>query len=164
MLKKGLCLLIVAVMLLSFSACRQASSGMNEAAFLELLVAAGDDRADKEDIFEFVQENEAELLAAIQKNDFSEFENQGFIQDIDADETVVDFYCGGVGMGGNTSYVGFFYTPQDDMCAVWCAPHYYTVPVLTPSGSGYAWHEAGGDNTYYTEHICGHFYYYEASF
>ena len=31
-------------------------------------------------------------------------------------------------------------------------------------GSGFEWREANGDNRYYVEHICGNFYYYEASF
>ena len=35
---------------------------------------------------------------------------------------------------------------------------------LAPSGNGFEWQEANGDNWYYTEHICGNFYYYEASF
>jgi hypothetical protein len=94
--------------------------------------------------------------------DFSDYENKGFIKKIDCDIHVVDFSCGGAGVGSGTSYVGFFYTADDDMAAVWCAP--YSEASLEPSGSGFAWQEENGDNRYYTEHICGHFYYYEASF
>ena len=158
MWKKGLCLLLVAIMLFSLSGCSDIMGG----AFFLFLVAAGDDRADQDDIFEFVCENEEALIKAIEEGDFSGFENQGFIKDIDADPEVVDFSCGGAGVGSGTSYVGFYYSPSDDMAAVWCAPS--SGSALTPSGNGFAWQEPNGDNRYYTEHICGHFYYYEASF
>ena len=82
--------------------------------------------------------------------------------DIDADDTVVDFSCGGAGIGSSTSYVGFYYTLDNDMTAVWCAPSFASL--LMASGNGFEWHEPNGDNRYYTEHICGNFYYYEASF
>ena len=154
MLKRGLGLLLAAMMLFSLSGC-------SSAVFL-FLVAAGDDRADKDEVFEFVCQNEEGLLEAIENGDFSAYENKGFLKEIDADETVVDFSCGGAGMGSGTSYVGFYYTSENDMAAVWCAPS--SADGLTPSGNGFEWKEPDGDNRYYTEHICGEFYYYEASF
>lgn len=81
---------------------------------------------------------------------------------INADEKLVEFSCGGAGIGSATSYVGFYYSPNDDMNELWCAPPFFSS--LTPSGNGFEWHEQNGDNSYYTEHICEHFYYYEASF
>ena len=158
MLKKGLALLLAVIMVFSLSGCSDILGG----AFFLFLVATGDDSADKDEVFDFVSENEEELLKAIEAGDYSAFENQGFIKDIDADETVVDFSCGGAGVGSGTSYVGFYYSPNDDMTAVWCAPS--SVNSLTASGNGFEWQEQNGDNRYYTEHICGHFYYYEASF
>ena len=157
MLKKGLALLLAVIMVFSLSGCSDILGG----AFFLFLVATGDDRADKDEVFDFVSENEEELLKAIEAGDYSVFENQGFIKDIDADKTVVDFYCGGYGIGSSTSYVGFYYTPNHDMGAIWCAP---SSGSLTPSENGYEWKEPDGDNRYYTEHICGNFYYYEASF
>ena len=121
-----------------------------------------DDRADKEEIIAFVSENEAALLEAIEQGELSDYEKKGVVQKINAEEAVVDFFCGGAGIGSATSYVGFYYTPDDDMAAVWCAPS--SADSLTPSGEGFVWQESEGDNFYYTEHICGHFYYYEASF
>lgn len=158
-MKRILCVLLVLCMLFSLSGCSEEILG---SALFFFLVATGDDRADKEDVFEFVCEKEEELLKAIEAGDFSAFENQGLIKDIDADETVVDFSCGGAGAGPATSYVGFYYTPDNDMTAVWCAPS--SASSLTPSGNGFAWQDPDGDNSYYTEHICGNFYYYEASF
>ena len=121
-----------------------------------------DDRAGKEDVIAFVRENEEALLEAIEQGELSEYEKKGVVRKINAEETVVDFSCGGAGIGSGTSYVGFYYTPDDDMTAVWCAP--FSEDSLRPSGNGYEWQEANGDNYYYTEHICGHFYYYEACF
>ena len=158
MLKKGLALLLAVVMVFSLSGCSELVCG----AFFLFLVATGDDRADKDEVVDFVIENEEELLKAIEAGDFSAFENQGFIKDIDPDETVVDFSCGGAGVGSGTSYVGFYYTSENDMAAVWCAPS--SASALKPFGSGYEWQEPNGDDRYYTEHICGNFYYYEASF
>lgn len=157
MWKKGLSLLLVVIMLFSLSGCSDILGG---AVFL-FLVATGDDSANKDEVFEFVCEHEKELIEAVENGDFSAFENQGFIKDIDADDAVVDFSCGGAGVGSGTSYVGFYYTPDNDMTAVWCAP---SAGSMTPSGDGYQWRESGGDNWYYTEFICGNFYYYEASF
>ena len=158
MLKKGLALLLVVIMVFSLSGCLDILAG----AYFLFLVATGDDRADKDEVFDFVSENEEELLKAIEAGDYSAFENQGVIKDIDTYETVVDFYCGGAGVGSGTSYVGFYYTLENDMAAVWCAPSFASA--LTPSGNGFEWQEPNGDDRYYTEHICGNFYYYEASF
>lgn len=158
-MKKIICLLLVLCTLFSLSGCSERILG--SALFL-FLVATGDDSADKDDVFEFVCENEEALLKAIENGDVSAFENKGFIKDIDADEAVVDFSCGGAGVGSGTSYVGFYYTAENDMTAVWCAPS--SARTLTPSGNGFEWQETNGDNRYYTEHICGNFYYYEASF
>ena len=158
-MKKFLCILLVLCLLFSLSGC--AEKVLGSAIFL-FLVATSDDSADKDEVFEFVSEKEEELLEAIKDEDFSAFENKGFIKSIDADETIVDFSCGGAGVGSGTSYVGFYYSPNDDMTAIWCVPS--SVRALKPSGNGFAWKEYNGDNQYYTEHICGHFYYYEASF
>lgn len=127
-----------------------------------VLLVLGDDRADKEEVFEFVREKEDALLAAVASGDFSGFENQGFIKTIDAESSAVDFSCGGAGFGPETSYVGFYYTPDHNMNAVWCAPS--SSQSLIPSGNGFEWQDPQGDNWYYVEHISGNFYYYEASF
>ena len=155
-MKKIICMLLVLCMLLPLAGCSDVLGG----AFFVFLVATSDDSADKDEIIEFVCEKEDELLKAIENGDFSAFENKGFIKDIDADETVVDFSCGGAGIGSGTSYVGFYYTPNNDMTAVWCAPS--SSGSLTPSKNGFEWRESNGDNWYYTEHICGNFFYYEA--
>lgn len=136
--------------------------GLLTGATFLILAAVSDDRADPKEIFEFVRKKEEELMDAIESGDFSDFENQGFIKDIIPEPWVVEFYCGGAGFGSATSYVGFYYSPDNSMTGVWCAPP--SESSLIPSGDGFLWEESDGDNRYYTEHICGSFYYYEASF
>ena len=158
MRKRVVCLLLVVAMMFSMSACTDLV-GM---AVFSFLIAIGDDRADKEDIFEFVCEHEEDLLKAVEAGDFSAFENQGPVKDIDADETVVDFYCGSSGISVSGYDVGFFYTPDNDMTAQEWAPS--SANLLTPCGDGFeCWNEIAG-NHYYVEHICGNFYYYELYF
>lgn len=157
-MKKALCIVLASIILLSLSGC----SDLFGTVFLSTLVAIGDDRAEKEDIFSFVTEHEEELLQAIKQNDFSDFKNNGIIHGVYASGTAVEFSCGGAGMGSNTTYVGFFYSPSDDMTAVWCAPS--SKDLLMPSGDGFVWEEDVGDNRFYTEKICDCFYYYEASY
>ncbi len=158
MCKRIFSLLLAGVLACTLSGC----SALLGSASLLFLVAIGDDRTSKSTITAFVTENESQLLAAIEAKDFSSYENTGFIKEVTYDDTVVDFFCGGAGIGSGTAYTGFFYTPEDDMTAIWCAP--YSEAALSPSGDGFAWSEGKGDNRYYTEHICGKFYYYEASF
>ena len=150
-MKKALCLFLCIIVAMSFASCSFPNPF--------------DDRAGKEDIFAYVKENGAALLESINKDDFLTIRTSThIIQLIDDDEIgrgFVDFDCGGSGFGPETSYCGFYYSADDDMTEIWCAPRNVS---LSKSGSGYEWHEENGDNTYYTENICGHFYYYEASY
>ena len=158
-MRKSLGVLFLAVwMAVHLSGCAQVIGAVT----LGTIGAVMDDRTDKDRIMNFVSDHEADLMAAIAEDDFSSFENRGFIGEINADERCVDFFCGGAGLGSATSYVGFFYAPDGNKCAVWCASVSETS--LTPSGSGYSWQQKEGDNAYYVEPICGNFFYYEASF
>lgn len=151
-MKKAICLFLCLLIAGSFSGC----GGL----LLAGIAMLDDDRASKEDIAAYVTENEDLLLQCIDANNFQAVESAEIIMDISPKDGFVEFSCGGYGFGSATAYCGFYYSAKDDMTEIWCAPTYGT---LTESGSGYEWH-GDGDNTYYTENICGHFYYYEASF
>lgn len=126
-----------------------------------------EDRATKESIISFVLENEESILKCIETGDYTSIENNKPITEINFEKNCVDFYCGGMGFGAGSMYVGFFYSEEDDIKAVWCAP---SLPehTLIPCDDGYIWKEVwtdeGGDNTYYAEKICENIYYYEAHF
>lgn len=131
-------------------------------AFFVVMGIVSDDRADKTEIIAYVEENRADLLTYIQKEDFSALDGHPMIKKIDADDDMVDFYCGGAGFGSATAYCGFYYTAEDDIRAIWCAPKYGEK--MIECGDGFLWQQEDGDNQYYTEEICDGFYYYEASY
>lgn len=160
MLKKVLSLLLVAVITFSLAGC-DIVSGI---AFLIIMGCSdNDDRADKGEIFSFVRENEDKLLDAIKHKDYSAFENKGFIGSVSEEKRGgIDFSCGGAGFGPETAYVGFFYSEENSMYAVWCAPS--SKETLRPYGNGFIHQDEGTDNIYYVEKICDKFYYYEAEF
>ena len=123
-----------------------------------------DDRESKSDILSFVTNHQEELTECINNGDFSSLDSYRIIHSVSVDENDplrnVEFSCGGAGMGSETAYRGFFWSEENDMTAIWCAP----TGKLHSSGDGYAWMEASGDNTFYVEQICENFFYYEAEF
>ena len=153
MLKRALCLALTVLMLFSMSGCSERIAG----AFMWFLVANDDDRAAKEDIFAFVSDNEDALRKAIVDNDYTAFAEHEIIKDVYANERVVDFYCGGYGLGAESAYVGFCYIPDNNITAVPGMP--VNGALIKPSGAGFVYEES--DNRFYAEQICENFYYYE---
>lgn len=121
-----------------------------------------DTRMDKETIFSRVQENQELILFCIENKDFSLLSGKFAVSDISLKDDHVDFDCGGAGFGSQTAYRGFFYSEDEDLYAVWCAPP--SGSALTSQNAGFFWKEAVGDNTYYVEKICDGFFYYEGTF
>lgn len=152
MKKLWLCLSLLAFLCLSLTGC------VGEMMFFGM-IANNDDRADKEEIFRFVLEHEDVLVRAIETGHVSAFENYECVQNINENERAVDFSCGGAGIGSSTSYVGFYYLPEEDIAAVWGSR---VKEGLVPSGSGFEWR--AGDDRYCLERICGCFFFYEQSY
>lgn len=119
-------------------------------------------RTDRDRIAGYVEAHEEMLIACLKSGDYAPAERSILIREVNVEEDHVDFRCGASGFASQTSYRGFFYSEQDDMYAVWCAPP--EGGQLIREGNGFFWEETEGDNRYYVEKICGHFYYYEASF
>lgn len=160
-MKKTLCVLLVIAVAVCLMNSRIVEQAVGSAVFLFLSLTS-DDSEDRAEIIAFVLDHHDELMTCIQDNDFSVFENHKFIKEINPKKDVVDFYCGGAGIGSATSYCGFYYTPENDIYSIWCAPGKNAA--MAASGDGFLWEEKNGDNRYYTEQICDCFYYYEASF
>ncbi len=156
-MKKLALILLCVALALSLSGC-----DLLEILYFRMLVRDSDDRAGREAVMKYVRANESLLSDCLRSGDYEALDKSGIITDISVRSDHVDFGCGGAGIGSETAYCGFYYVENDDMSVVWCAHPYGET--LHPSGSGYIWKESGGDNVYYTEHICGHFYYYEACF
>lgn len=110
-------------------------------------------------VIRYVEDHQEELEDRVETGDF---DGIGYpVLDVNAGEKCIEFECGGSGFGPETSYWGFFYSAEDNIYAVWCAPPRGT---LRPDGDGWSWQESDGDNECYIQHIVGHFYYYEASY
>ena len=116
----------------------------------------------KEKIFTLVEQNVSEIKKDIKNNDFTFSKNLKGIKDINIQNNgIIDFYCGGAGFGSSTSYCGFYWSENDSISDIWCEG---AKDEIKTDGSGFSYHEVNGDNYYYTEKICDHFYYYTASF
>ena len=127
-----------------------------------VFVVLVDDSVEKKEIFSLVTEHQTDLEAYIEKQDFSKPPVFDEIKTVRVQKDTIEFSCGGSGLGAATYYCGFYYSPNDDLYGLWCAPP--NGSSLMTFGNGFLYEETNGDNRYYTEHICGHFYYYEASF
>lgn len=116
--------------------------------------------ASRGSVIRYVEDHREDLEERVETGDF---DNIGLpVLEVNAGEECIEFECGGAGFGPETAYWGFFYTAEDNIHTVWCAPPRGST--FFPEGAGQRWKEPGGDNEFYVEHIVGHFYYYEAAF
>ena len=91
-----------------------------------------------------------------------------WIEDVDAADGYVDFYCGGGGRGSQTEYTGFFYTPADDPLAMWrqstSADNDSLASDFVETESGWEYresnHQSGGDNRFLVRKLAPCYYYY----
>lgn len=121
------------------------------------------DNLSKKEIFNLVNKNYAIILEDIKENDFSDSEKIKGIKDISCSESYIDFYCGGRGMGSETSYFGFYYSEKNAI-DVKENFDYPKGEVLKQDGKGYSWDEVDGDNRFYVEKIMDGFFYYETHY
>lgn len=120
------------------------------------------DNLEKENIFEVVQENKKVILQDIKNNNYKQTLKINGIKEINpkTEDGYIEFYCGGVGIGSNTGYYGFYYSTSNEVNGLW----FIDEKELIFNGIGYLYKEKDGDNTYYTEKITDNFYYYEGHF
>ena len=160
-MKRLLCLLIPLAVIISFAGCREV---IGSAVLFYAVLTDKDERADKQDIFDFVENNYETLMSCIESSDYSPLENEKIIKQIRPNDKSVDFYCGGCGFASSTSYRGFFYSENDDVKDIWCAPPYDAQ--LKESDPGVSWYykTPGTDNTFFGQKIKDKFFYYDASY
>ena len=114
-----------------------------------------DERPPKEDIIKFVTDNKELLLSCVENGNYDAFADSEMVKNVYQYSDCVNFFCGGFGVAPSGGSRGFYYSPNDDMT---CVSSISDVE-LVPSGDGWAMEQ--GDNCYYTELICDHFYYYD---
>lgn len=132
-------------------------------AMLSLMLAgcAPSSEARREQVRRIVTDNYDALAADVGAWNFTRSRQIEGIESVYAepDGMHVEYACDGAGFGPSTAYWGFYYSGDDDMTWIWCAGK-----PLASDGAGYRYRQPDGDNTYYTEWIAGHFYYYEAAY
>lgn len=74
------------------------------------------------------------------------------------DKVCVEFHGGASGFGSETSYYGFYYSPEDELIAL----HGHEAE-FTADGTGWRW-IGDGDNGGYVEKVLDNWYYFEANF
>lgn len=109
-----------------------------------------EDHLSKTQIFNLVNKHNETLMSDISKTDYTQSLKISGIQKIRTENSAIYFDCGGAGFGSATSYYGFYYTVDDTP---------YGRDLLS-EGKGWIWRD-DGDDSYYTEKIREHFYYYE---
>ena len=130
---------------------------------MSMFVDLIDNTLPKSDIYKLVNENYTMILEDIRENDFSDTKNFEGIQQIKAEEKIVDFYCGVVGIGPAGTCVGFYYS-EDDQPKEVCAGDIYENSDLEPYEDGFCIINSAGHIRYHTEKIRDNFYYYVAYF
>lgn len=130
-----------------------------------ILIRAGlSDNLSKRQIFNLVEKHSEVILADITENNFDDTLSIKGIKDIKFKDEAIDFYCGGSGMGSETSYYGFYYSENDEPIGMFGGTNISGSFELTPEGNGYIYREENSDNSFYTEKIISGFYYYESQF
>jgi hypothetical protein len=109
----------------------------------------------KTKIIAYVKNNQEQLLKVAESNE--EFKSS-MVEDVNRHYDVVDFECGGKGMGSETYYCGFYYSKDDKPSTVWFAGD------IIIFNDGWSSTAESGDNTYYTEKITDNWYFYEMHF
>lgn len=134
-----------------------------------LLLSGCNDRPSKETIIDSVNENYEMILQSIKKNDFSSCNMISVIKEINSHNNYIEFYCGGTGMGGETSYCGFYYFDNDDIqhimntLSIFIKGEKNKISFMQ-EGEGYVWRDTQSDNSIYFEKITDHFYYFEQKY
>ena len=111
-------------------------------------------------IYKLVQKHHDILLVDIQSGNFENALQLKSLRSVNRRGKEIDFYCGGSGFASATNYYGFKCDVDDDASFFEMENDVF----LPLHGQGYWWHEDDGDNSYYTQEICKHFYYYEAHY
>lgn len=112
------------------------------------------------------------INSAVENEQYYSAASLSWIKEVDVKDGYVDYYCGGSGMGSQTNYTGFFFTPNDDPLAMWRAnvPDLYamTASDFVETADGWEYresdHNAGGDNCYIVKKLAPCYYYYYLHF
>ena len=104
------------------------------------------------------------IEAAVMNEQYDDATSLGWIKSVDVSDGYVDFYCGGSGMGSQTNYTGFFFTPDDDPLALWREYDSKIDADFVETEDGWEYrefdHDAKGDNVFIVRKLAPCYYYY----
>ena len=146
----------LAVLCLTFSGCAN------------LLWTVMDAASSTEKTFEQVKKlfeaDQDAVLAAVRSGQYEDAASLDWIESVDDCGTYVYFACGGSGMGSQTNYSGFFYTPEDDPLVM----HRHSNPAMyalnaedfVQTEEGWEYRESASDNHFIIRRLATGYYYY----
>lgn len=128
-----------------------------------LLSLAGCSEANKNAIFNLVEDNYDVIVEACENEDLQALYDIGSIEEVDIVDGYVLVYCTGSGIAPSSQDYGFYYSEDNLPVAVFDGQILCDTTRLVEEGSGYQYLDSGY-NVFYTEHIKGNIYFYSASF
>lgn len=119
------------------------------------------DKISKDEIISLVLTNKELLLNDISNEDFGNCKKLSEIKEVNVYDDHIEFYCGGSGAGGETTYSGFYYFGSLNQQEIFDALGQHD---FVREGKGYIFRQTDGDNVIYIEPITEAFYYYYLKF
>ena len=117
----------------------------------------------KSDIFNLVENNYDEIVAACENKDSEALLAIDGITQIKIVDGYVLVYCKGAGIAPSSQDYGFYYSEDNSPVTVDCNLGIVCYAAdLSPEGDGYQCIVSG--NTFYTEHIKGNIYFYSNAY
>ncbi len=110
-----------------------------------------DNSLSKKEIFVLVNENYSVILDDVSEKEFSDTEKIEGIQEIYDKTQIVDFYCGGTGIGSATNYYVFYYSSDNNPKAIFAGTIISEIPNFQIEKNGFFIKNSNDDNYYYTE-------------
>ena len=117
----------------------------------------------KSDIFNFVENNYDEIVAACENKDSEALLAIDGVTQVNIVDGYVLVYCKGAGIAPSSQDYGFYYSEDNSPVTVDCNVGIVCYAAdLSPEGDGYQCIVSG--NTFYTEHIKGNIYFYSNAY
>ena len=117
----------------------------------------------KSDIFNLVENNYDEIVAACENKDSEELLAIDGVAQVNIVDGYVLVYCKGAGIAPSSQDYGFYYSEDNSPVTVDCNLGIVCYAAdLSPEGDGYQCIVSG--NTFYNEHIKGNIYFYSNAY
>ena len=117
----------------------------------------------KSDIFNLVENNYDEILAACENKDSEALLAIDGVTRVNIVDGYVLVYCQGAGIAPSSHYYGFYYSEENLPVGVFDGRIVCSNSELVEYENGYRYLDSGY-NEFYTEHIKGNIYFYSAAF